>query len=80
MVSLSLSKLKSRFSKEERQKRLESRLNTKLGKEKGKYEKYLAHSEEDKRINKLKSELESYKTMQGVKKRKVKIGGHTFSI
>lgn len=81
MSKFSISKIKAGFSKEARQTRLEARLNKQLAKEQKKYERYSAISAEQDRINKLKSEINSYKQKRGAgKKRKVKIGGYTFSI
>lgn len=72
--------IKDRFSKEKRQARLEARLQKQLAKEQSKYTRYASLSEEQKRIKKLQNEIQSYRQMRGVKKRNVKIGGHTFSI
>ena len=81
MSKLSLSRLKALTSKEARQTRLESRLNKQLAKEQKKYERYSAVSAEQDRINKIKSEINSYKQRRGSgKKRKVKIGGYSFKI
>lgn len=80
MPKFSISQLRGKFSKESRQARLEARLQKSLSKEQRKYEKYATHSAEQERISKLKKEIESYRAMRGSKKRKVKIGGHTFSI
>lgn len=80
MVRFSLKGIRKSFSKEERQKKLEARLTKRLEHEKGKYEKYAAHSAEDERINKLRTELKSYKSMRQSKKKKVRIGGFTFKI
>ena len=80
MPRFSISQIKSGFSKEKRQARQEARLQSQLSKEQRKYEKYSAHKTESERISKLKKEIESYRTMRGQKKRKVNIGGHTFSI
>ena len=68
------------MSKEARQARLEARLNNQLAKEQKKYGRYVTIKTEQDRINKLKSEIQSYKTMRGQKKRKVHIGGYTFKI
>ena len=80
MPKFSISGLRGKFSKESRQARLEARLQKQLGKEHKKYERYATVSAEQERINKLKKEIASYKSMRGAKKRQVKIGGHTFNI
>ena len=59
---------------------MEARLQKQLAKEQKKYERYAAVSHEQDRINKMKNEIASYRTMRGQKKRRVKIGGHSFSI
>ena len=80
LSKLSLSRLKALTSKEARQTRLEARLNNQLAKEQKKYGRYITIKTEQDRINKLKSEIQSYKTMRGQKKLKVHIGGYTFKI
>jgi chromosome segregation ATPase len=77
---ISISRFKKMLSKEERQKRLESRLQERLEKERRKTERYLAVKSEDDRIKKLRKELDDLKAERGAKRKKVKIGGHTFSI